>query len=121
MNRIRSNEIIIIATIVALIGCVPKDLPPDLKPAYTANEILIRVHELQQLTIGLHDSGIVTKERADLIVRFTVLAADVIKNSISGWEQTIKSAWKQLNQLILKPETELDSIWTMMDWLIKGL
>lgn len=123
--KLRLNEqlIVVISLFVLFSACVPKNLPPELKPAYTANEVLIRVHELQKLTIGLFDSKppLISKQRADLIVKFTVSAAEVIKNSLTGWQATLKSMWKQLNQLIPDPPGELNMIWTLTGQLVEAI
>lgn len=104
-------------------ACAPKTLPPELKPAYTANEVLIRVQELQNTVIGLYDAtprGI-TKQRADLIVKFCVSSAEVIQQSRTGWQSTVKSAWTELNKQIKVPEQGLDTVWRLVDALISAL
>jgi hypothetical protein len=113
-----------LAIIISLfVACAPKNLPPELKPAYTANEILIRIQELQKTTIGLYDATprAISKERADLIVKFTIVAAEATQKSLQGWQQTIKSAWAQLNQQLLVPDKGLETLWNLVDAMIGAL
>ena len=122
--KLRCSRLFIpLAIIIAIVSCVPKQLPPELKPLYTANEVLIRVHELQKLTIGLHDAqpSQISKERANLIVQFTVSAAEVVKGSLSGWQQTLKTMWNQLKASIKAPENGLLSVWILTDAVIEAL
>lgn len=103
--------------IVSTIGCAPKGLPLELKPAYTANEVLIRVQELQNTVISLYDAtprGI-TKDRADILVKFTVTTASVIKSSLAGWQSTVKASWAELKKNFTPTEVKLQTIWNLVD------
>lgn len=110
------------------VACVPKTLPPELKPSYTRLQVLQRIQELQNTTIGLYDATprAITKERADLIVKFTIVAADTVAESKDGWQASIKSAWTNLNtQLNVKdkipPESGLKTIWPLVDAMMGAL
>lgn len=120
----RTRRIFCVLTVAALMAaCAPKDLPPDVKPAYTANEVLIRVDELQKTVIALYDGtprGI-TKERADLIVGFTVDAAKTLRAVPQGWQATIKAGWNTLKLKIPVPEGNLQTIWSIVDHLITAI
>lgn len=104
-----------------VVSCAPKTLPPESVPAYRANEILIRVQELQKTTIELYDSKGITKERADIIVGFCVTTAEVLRDSRIGWQETVKASWAQLNQRIPIPDGNLKVIWGVVGGLIGGL
>ena len=109
--------------ILVLIACAPKDLPPDVKPAFTAHEVLLRVDELQKTVIELYDSkprGI-TKERAELIVFWTVNAAKTLREVPAGWQKTIVASWDNLLSQIKVPEGGIQTIWIIVDTMMKGL
>lgn len=106
---------------VIAISCAPKTLPPESVPAYRANEILTRVDELQKLVIDLYDHKGITKERADLIVGFTVNAAQILRDTKVGWQETLKAAWSQLQQRIPVPEGTLKTIWDVLGALINSI
>lgn len=123
MVKVKTSLALLLAVMGLSIACLPKDLPPDVKPAFTANEVLIRVDELQKTTIALFDStprGI-TKERADMIVRFTVDAAKVLREVPVGWQSTVKASWVALKSRIVAPEGQLMTLWNIVDTLITGL
>ena len=111
------------------VACAPKTLPPELKPSYTRLQILQRIQELQNTTIGLYDATprTITKERADLIVKFTITAADSVAVSKDGWQASVKSAWTNLNKQLLIPsgskpsESGLATIWALVDAMMGAL
>lgn len=105
------------------VACAPKTLPPELKPAYTANEFLIRVAELQKTTIGLYDATprAITKEKADLIVKFTIATADAVQQSLSGWQASVKSSWTSLKKEYTPTDPTLQTIWAVVDAMIQAL
>ena len=121
MTRVKVNTIAVL--ILVLISCAPKTVPPELKPAYTSLQVLQRVQELQNLTISLNDSNPpgITKERANLIVKFTVGAAEVLKDSKVGWQESIKKSWTILKDKIKQPENSLVNVWTIVDTMIGAL
>ena len=93
-----------LVVIVALVGChAPVTIvTPEGKVAYTANEVLKRVEELQKTAIavaGIPDSGVplsVTRT----IVEFTVSAAKVLDASAPGWGQSLAIAWGDVKRRI---------------------
>jgi hypothetical protein len=114
---------LILISLILCVGCAPKTLPPELKPAYTANEVLVRVYELQDTVIKLYDAqprGI-TKESADVIVRFTVSTATILKSSVIGWQQTVKASWSALKLNYTPTEPSLVIIWNLVDVMIQSL
>jgi len=121
---VKIKQFVSLIVVIAFISaCAPKDLPPELQPSYKRLEVLKRVDELQKLTIALYDSQPrqISKGRADLIVKFTIVAADVTANTVDGWQATVKSAWFQLNKQLLIPDEGLDTIWKIVDALIQAL
>jgi hypothetical protein len=117
----KAARILLLFVIVS--GCAPATLPPDVKPAFTANEVLIRVNELQKTVIELYDSepkGI-TKERAELIVFWCVQTAKTLREIPAGWQKTVVATWDNLLVQIKVPEGGLQTVWTIVDTLMKGL
>jgi len=109
--------------ILVLIACAPKELPPDVKPAFTANEVLIRVDELQKTVIELYDSEPrrITRERAELIVFWCVQTAKTLREVPAGWQKTVVATWDNLLVQIKVPEGGLQTVWMVVDTLMKGL
>ena len=94
--------------LVLYIACAPKTLPPELKPSYTKVQVLTRIQELQNTTIGIYDStprGI-TKDRADLVVKFCMSASSVVVQANAGWQTVIKTSWAEFKKNFApNPET----------------
>jgi hypothetical protein len=110
--------------LLLIISCAPKTLPPELKPAYTANEVLIRVQELQTLTIKLYDSTppLIPKDKAELIVKFTIVAAELTSASLNGWINSLKRSWIELNkQMQFNIPENLQLVWKLVDAVIMAL
>ena len=118
--------LVLIPFLVAFIGCAAATAPPDIQPSIKRIEILKRIEELQKTVIGLHDaspSGI-SKDRADIIIKFTLVANDAVHASANGWQNTVKTSWHTLNVQLktdLKLEPGLQTIWNLVDALIGAL
>lgn len=120
MSRYAQRHNLIPVILLVLVACAPKTLPPELKSAYTANEVLMRVSELQKTTIGLYDRKVIDKNYAEPIVMFTILAAEAIENHLvdANWRVEIKKLWIELKQIIKKVPTEFEMVWTLTDLMI---
>ena len=95
---------LIVAVIVLATAChAPVTIvTPQGKVAYTANEVLKRVQELQNTAIALGDipnSGIPTSA-IRVIVQFTVSAAMVLGTTPAGWGSTVAIAWADAKKQI---------------------
>lgn len=81
---------------VAAPGCASK-APPNLTPvglhAYTADQVAVRVAELQNAAIAAEASGAMPTATARIIVQFAVGAAVTLKAVPTGWPQTLATAW----------------------------
>lgn len=110
----------ILLVLASVLNCAPKTLPPELKPAYTANEVLIRVSELQKTVIGLYDSTPkrIEKSQADLIVKFTTSSASIIKQVPAGWQASVKQSWLELKKQYTPTNLSLQTIWNLVDAMI---
>ena len=120
LNRI---SLILPLALFLISGCVPKDAPVELKPAYTALEVLTRVQELQKTVIGLYDAQPrqITKANADLIVLFTTSTATILQTSPSGWQQTVATSWMQLKDEYVPTDPKLKVVWSFVDAIIQSL
>jgi hypothetical protein len=82
-------------------GCAPKQFPPNLTPeqqaqytkVYKADEVLIRVQELQNITIQSEANGDIPTPTARVLVQFTVDAATVLKTTPDGWKASVTTLW----------------------------
>lgn len=123
MFKLRTLELLILICIIGY-ACAPKTLPPELKPSYEANEVLLRIQELQTTVINLNHMSPpgVTKDRADKIVEWTTTSAKAIKNTLAGdWKTTVKEGWNTLKKQIGIPESGLQSTWLLVDYIISTL
>lgn len=100
-----------------------KPVPPELRPAYTALEVLTRVQELQKTVIGLYDANPrgITKANADIIVTFTTSTATILQTSPSGWQQTVAHSWMELKDEYIPTDPRLKVVWSFVDSMIQSL
>ena len=85
-------------------GCHPPVtiVTPQGKVAFTANEILKRVQELQEVVIAVDatpNNGL-PRSATRLIVQFTVEAAKILDATPSGWGTTVAIAWADAKKQI---------------------
>jgi hypothetical protein len=66
---------------------------PAGKTAYTADQIVQRVNELQNAAIQAQQTGGLSEPTTAIIVRFCVSAAQTLKATPAGWQQTVLTAW----------------------------
>lgn len=120
------KKFLVLPLLLVLTSCAAATAPPDIQPSIKKIEILKRIEELQKVTIGLHDAtpSALSKDRADLIIKFTLVANDAVHASTSGWQATVKAAWKTVNEQLktnLKLEDGLQTIWNLVDALVRAL
>jgi len=81
------------------VGCT--HTPPTVttqqgKIAYTADQIVQRVNELQSAAIAAEANGALQTITARQIVIFAVDANKTLAASPQGWQKTVQTAWLQL-------------------------
>jgi hypothetical protein len=118
-------------SLLLFVGCANNNgpIPANLTPAYTANEVLLRVQELQRTVIALHDAkpSIIAKDKADIIVLFTTSTASIVQNSINtpdpsnNWPQVVKASWDDLNREYTPTDPQLKVAWAFLDVMLKSL
>lgn len=114
--------IVSLALIVGL-ACAPKNanLSPAGREAYTADQIVIRLGELQDAAIAANKSGGLADGPAIKIVQFTVDGAKTCKAVPAGWQATLKAGWLTLKaQLDAAVRTKLGAAWAVLDAILGG-
>ena len=84
--------------LVGLAGCAPKNAPivtPQGQTAYTADQIVIRVNELQATAIQAEANGGLPTNTTRVIVQFCVSADKTLAATPSGWGVTVAKAWDE--------------------------
>lgn len=70
---------------------------PNLTPvgqhAYTADQVAMRVAELQNAAIQAEATGGLPTATTRIIVQFAVTAAPTLRAVPNGWPQTVSAAW----------------------------
>ena len=92
-----------ILVLVFLAGCAsapPTIQTPEGKRAYTANEIVIRVHEFQRVVIDASDRKIIPEEVAREIVTWTVASAKTLASAPQGWQGMLRSTWLAVRERV---------------------
>lgn len=65
------------------------------KVAYTADQIVIRVNELQNAAIQANANGALPTATTRLIVEFAVSADKTLKEAPNGWQSTVSKLWAE--------------------------
>jgi len=63
------------------------------KNAYTADQVVLRVNELQKAAIQAEATGGLPTATTRLIVQFAVSADTTLKSAPDGWKTTVLNAW----------------------------
>ena len=84
---------------------------PAGKTAYTADQIVKRVDELQNATIQANQSKAIPDATAVMIVKFCVSAAQTLKATPAGWQQTVIVAWGELKKALLTTDAAKLSVY----------
>lgn len=75
------------------------------KIAFTADQIAIRVGELQNAAIAAEASGGLSTSTTRVIVTFCVSSSKVLQKTPAGWQQTVSNSWLEVKKQI--PAAEL--------------
>lgn len=90
--------LVIVALLVALLvtpACTP---PPTIvtqpgKVAYAADQVVVRVNELQNAAIAANAQGQLPEATTRTIVQFCVAADTTLAQTPNGWQVTVQTAW----------------------------
>lgn len=111
----------------SLLGAVACHPPASIqtapgKTAYTADQIVLRINELQNAAIQAEASGGLTTATTRLIVQFCVSADTALKNSPNGWQPTVSAAWAELKrQVIVMPSSAFYTTWNAVDLVLAAI
>ncbi len=113
LRSIRYAALIIFAlgVIVGASGCLGLTPPPTLqspqaKAAWTADQVLTRVEELQNTAIDLNLTGKLSDATADAIVTWTGTSARSLKKAPQGWVAALGPTWATLKTKISQAERD---------------
>ncbi len=87
------SVLIIIALLAGGCATATSTLTPVGQHAYTADQVAMRVAELQNAAIQAEATGGLPTATTRIIVQFAVTAAPTLRAVPNGWPQTILSAW----------------------------
>lgn len=68
---------------------------PAGKAAYTADQIVTRINELENAAIQANSTGGLPTETTRVIVEFCVSADATLKTTPQGWQAAVSTAWAQ--------------------------
>ena len=100
------KRLILVLVLATLPACAP---PPTVvtqagKTAFTADQIVVRVNELENAAIQANSTGGLPVATTRIIVEFCVSADKTLKATPAGWQATVATAWKQAKAKI-PPQT----------------
>ena len=118
---IASTVVCLFALVV--VSCAPKSVvTPEGQRAWTATEVLVRVHELQQAAIQANSDKALSDADAIVVVKFTTSAAATLKQAPVGWPTTVKAGWAQVKANISAAGNKtLSLVFGIIDGVLGGL
>jgi len=102
----------------------PPNLTPEAQAAFKADQVLVRVGELQDAAIALNKTTppALSDRDAVMVVRFTTLAMKTIHDVPSGWKVTVVNAYTTLKQnLPPASKTQLAAVFDTIDLLLASV
>jgi len=89
--------ILSLALVVTLAGCsAPVTITtPQGQTAYRADQVVVRVNELQNAAIAANQATpkVLDDATARILVQFCVAADQTLAATPAGWQTTVKTAW----------------------------
>ncbi len=114
-----------------LIGCLlfasgcataAPNLTPVGQHAYTADQVAMRVAELQNAAIQAEATGGLPTATTRIIVQFAVTVAPTLRAVPSGWPQTVLTAWNATkSQLVMPTNPLVVAAMSALDVVIAGI
>lgn len=89
--------VLLLLTTPAALGChAPVTVvTPAGQTAYTADQIVVRVNELQNAALAANGSGGLSIATTRLVVQFAVDADKILAAMPAGWQTTVVALWGQ--------------------------
>jgi hypothetical protein len=116
---------VLLALCLALtfVACAP---PTTIKTqpgqvAFTADQILVRVGELQNAAIQANTNNGLSNVTTNIIVTWTTAAAMTLKTTPAGWQATLAASWKAAKPNIPTTNPTIAIAVGAVDALIGGL
>ena len=96
-----------IIALTGLCACPPPSVQtPAGKTAYTADQVVLRIGELQAAAIDANAAGELSTATTRRVVQFTVDAAKILKASPDGWQTTVGPAYVGMKNQLTPAECE---------------
>lgn len=97
MKATRLLAIVTLACVMGVGTLACAKTAPNLTPvgqhAYTADQVVVRVNELQNAAIAAEAAGQLPTATTRIIVQFAVAANQTLRTVPQGWPQTLAQAW----------------------------
>jgi hypothetical protein len=93
------RNLTLIAVLGGMVGCVHSPVTvvtPQGQAAFTADQVVVRVNELENAAIAADKNGSLNDNTAFIIVNFTVDADKVLAATPDGWQAQVKALYKVL-------------------------
>lgn len=85
-----------VVAFLSVSACAPPSIQtPAGKTAYTADQIVLRVNELENAAIQANATGGLDVRTTKTLVEFAVAADQTLKVTPAGWQTTVGTAWAQ--------------------------
>lgn len=108
-------------TVVSCAKTAP-NLTPVGQHAYTADQVAMRVQELQRAAIDAEATKALPTATTRVIVQFTVAAAATLKSVPDGWPAALAAAWTSAKQQIgAVPNPLIAAAMSALDVVIAGV
>ena len=92
------RSVLLVCVLLSATACVhrpPTITTPQGNVAFTADQIVQRVNELQNAAISAEANHAIPTATARLIVTFAVDANKTLAATPDGWQKTVSTAWQQ--------------------------
>lgn len=114
----------LLVILLAASACAPPPtiVTPQGQTAYRADQIVVRVNELEKAAIAANAQGQLSTDTTRLIVTFCVDADKTLAATPTGWQATVRTGWATL-KVSLPPITNpaIVAALGVVDALIGGL
>jgi hypothetical protein len=85
---------------IAACHATPNIKTPEGQIAYRADQVVLRVNDLQATTIAAEQAGDISTDMARVIIQTCVSMNETLKTTPAGWQTTVRTAWAEMKFLI---------------------
>lgn len=120
----RRTALMLVLVVMWACAKAPPNLSPQGQVAFKADQIVLRVGELQNAATQANAGGALDEATTRTIVTWTVSAAQILKTTPAGWQAALVSSWTAVKgnlplRSITNPTVQL--AFTAVDAIIGGL